>query len=94
MKGLRVDTFKIFNSRWDHRRGCRSSFKHNPGRAARPPVINDGEFFLLQWFIGVPQHSGPLPPVAATRYSRCLAGASVTHRACPNLKQVIPYGGP
>lgn len=93
MRGLRVDTFKIFNNRRDHRQGCRPSFKHNPGRAAPPAMENEGETKRFQRVIKACIPANPLPPLAGCGYPRCRADPSVTRRASPNLKQVTPYGG-
>lgn len=93
MRGLRVDTFKIFNNRPDLRPGREASFNHNPGRAARPGMDDGDETLYLQWLIIATLPAAPLPLVVASRYPRCRSGASVARRAPPNLKQVNPYGG-
>src|SRR5688572_16086141 len=93
MRGLRVDTFKIFNNRRDHRLGCRPSFKHNRSLAARPEMDDGGETEFYQWVMDGPTPARPLPAVSGNGYPRCRARRSVTCPPSPNLKQVIPYGG-
>ena len=43
MSGLRVDTFKIFNSWRDHQPDREAPFKHIRARAASPGMDDGGE---------------------------------------------------
>jgi hypothetical protein len=93
MRGLRVDTFNIFNNRPQLWPGREASFNHNRSPAARPRLDEGTEILYFQWLNGAILLAVPLPPVTATGYPRSGRSARQRLQAPPNLKQVNPYGG-
>lgn len=81
MRGLRVDTFKIFNNRLNYRPDRKVPFNHNRGLGVRPGMADGGEALDLQWLMRSAVHGGPLPARVDPGYPRCLAGASASRRA-------------
>ncbi len=59
MRGLRVDTFKIFDSAPVQLPGGVPAFNHIPGKAARPRMDDGDEPQKLQWVSSAAPHDGP-----------------------------------
>jgi hypothetical protein len=93
MSGLRVDTFKIFNSRRDLRPDRAAPFNHIRGRVASPGLDDGSETLFLQWLtkaLWTPTH---LPAVRRAGYPRRQFRWWLSKIQPLNLKQVAPYGG-
>lgn len=93
MSGLRVDTFKIFNSRRDHRPDREAPFKHIRAPGASPEMDDGVEALSFQWVSLSPVTTGPLPTARRAGYPRLRFSSQLFSTQPLNLKQVGLHGG-